>query len=142
MASSPTLRGCQRFRTPCEPYQYFLQGYRRCIRWCHRSGFRSPHYIGAVLVAEDRVGAGWPVSSYIRGWLSFTRGHLCNAVDDVPLPQGLPAVQDVTGLVSLYIRTSFIRSHLYDAAVDDISLRQEAATGPERRVNRARSPPT
>ena len=61
---------------------------------------------------------------------------------DVPLPQGLPAVQDVTGLVSPYIRTSFIRSHLCDAAVDDISLRQEAVTGPERRVNRARSPPT
>ena len=37
---------------------------------------------------------------------------------------------------------SFIRSHLYAAAVDDISLRQEAATGPERRVNRTRSPPT
>lgn len=88
MASSPTLRGCQRFRTPCEPYQYFLQGYRRCIRWCHRSGFRSPHYIGAVLVAEDRVGAGRPVSSYVRG-----RSYATSAANRSPPKGAVPCPQ-------------------------------------------------
>jgi len=119
-------------------------------------------YIGVVLATEDRVGAGRPVFFYVRGrsygsqgprsrltvsllrGLSLVHGHLCNAVGDVPYvkrprrsrPSPCPAFPYIKGA------GSFIHSDLCDAAVDDIFLRQEAATGPGRRVNRARSPPT
>ena len=84
-----------------------------------------------------------PTGPSYRG-LSLARGHLCNAVGDVPYAKRPRRSRPSPCPVFPYIKGpgSFIRSHLYDAAVDDISLRQEAATGPERRVNRARSPPT
>lgn len=84
-----------------------------------------------------------PTGPSYRG-LSLARGHLCNAVGDVPYAKRPRRSRPSPCPVFPYIKGpgSFIRSHLCDAAVDDLSLRQEAASGPGRRVNHARSHPT
>ena len=37
----------------------------------------------------ERTFQSYSVSSYIGGWLSFTPGHLCDAVGDAPYIKGL-----------------------------------------------------